>query len=304
MRFLKHLIGMAGVVWLAMTLSFFLLRVLPGDAITSEMMQGGANAEEIAAQRALFGLDAPLFTQYLRFLAGTLTGDLGYSLTSRESVSLILARNAWPTLSLGLSALGLASLFGVGLGLLSSLQLPFKLAQLLRFIIHLSLSLPVYWTGTLAIFVFTVLLGWLPAGGDGTLNQLLLPAAILGFHTAGAIARVTQVNIQQLMGASFVRTARAKGLPERVILWRHIFRAGLSPIIAVIALQAGFLLSGTVIIESLFVRSGLGRVLLKATLEQDYPVVQGVVILSALTYAGLNLLADAVSAWLDPRVSL
>lgn len=304
MRFLKHLAGMVGVIWLAVTLSFFLLRVLPGDAITAEMMQGGANAEEIAAQRALYGLDAPLFTQYARFLWGVVTGDLGHSLTSCEPVAEILLRNTGPTLSLALSALGFAGLFGVGVGVLSVLNLPFKLDQILRSIVHISLSLPIYWTGTLAIFVFTVLLGWLPPGGDGTFSQLLLPALVLGFHTAGAIARVTQTNMQQLLSASFVRTARAKGLSESAILWRHVLRAGLTPVITVIALQAGFLLSGTVIVESLFLRSGLGRVLLKATLEQDYPVVQGVVIISALAYAALNLLADALSARLDPRIAL
>ena len=136
------------------------------------------------------------------------------------------------------------------------------------------------------------------------MSQLILPVALLGYHTAGAIARVTHANVQEMLAADFVVTARAKGLPEARIVRAHVLRASLPPVIGVIALQAGFLFSGTVITETLFVRPGIGRLLVESVIQQDYPVVLGVVIFSAFIYAAANLVADLVTSWIDPRVTL
>jgi peptide/nickel transport system permease protein len=149
-----------------------------------------------------------------------------------------------------------------------------------------------------------VQLGLLPSAGGARLSQLILPVMVLGGHTAGVIARVMRSNVRDVLNADFVQTARAKGLSELRVLWRHVLRAAWPPVIGVIALQAGFLLSGTVITESMFVRPGLGRLLLDAVAQQDYPVVLGIVVLAAITYSLVNLVGDLVYRWADPRVTL
>ena len=156
----------------------------------------------------------------------------------------------------------------------------------------------------MAIVLFSAKLGWLPSTGTGRLEHLVLPVSVLGFHTMGGIGRVTQASVADARQASFVWVARSKGLPESHLVWRHILRVGLLPVITVTALQMGFLLSGTVITESLFVRPGIGRLLLNSVIEQDYPIVQGVVILSAVVYVILNTLADFLYRLVDPRIIL
>jgi ABC-type dipeptide/oligopeptide/nickel transport system permease component len=292
------------VIWLAATIAFFMLRVLPGDAIQAQLAQGGVDPAVIEARRAEQGLTDPVGIQYLRFISGILRGDLGYSLLSREPVTDMVARNILPTGTLAFGALILASLLGISLGILGALRVGRGVSFLAELPMSLSLSIPIYYTGTLAIYVFSVLLGWLPSAGASSLNHLILPVSVLGFHTAGSIARVTQGNVREILNADFVQVARAKGLRERIVIARHILRPALLPVIQVIALQAGFLLSGAVITESLFVRPGIGRLLLDATLQQDYPLVQGIVVLSAVMYAVLNTLADIARSLLDPRLRL
>ncbi len=295
---------MLGIIWLAVTLAFFALRVLPGDAIQSQLVQGGVDATVIEERRAEQGLTDPVGIQYLRFLTGILRGDFGYSLLSREAVSEMIARSLLPTATLALGALILATVLGIALGVIGALRMGGGLSIVTRLLISLSVSTPIYYTGTLAIYIFSVLLGWFPSAGASSFNHFILPVSVLGFHTAGSIARVTQANVSEVLDAEFIRVARAKGLRERDVILRHALRAGLLPVVQVIALQAGFLLSGAVITESLFVRPGLGRLLLDATLQQDYPLVQGIVVLAAITYAVLNMLADIVRLLLDPRIRI
>ncbi len=284
------------ILWLAVTLAFFALRVLPGDAIDTQLRDTGASAATINERRAALGLTDPLGEQYFRYLSGLLRGDLGVSLLDGRPVTEIIVEQFAPTAALALSALLIASLGGIGLGTLAALDT--SLSGLARLLLDLSLSLPLYWTGTLAIFVFAVQLNWLPSGG----SNVILPAAVLGFHTAGAVGQVIRVNVGEVMALDFVRTARAKGLSEGQVVLHHILRASLLPAVTVIALQAGFLLGGVVITESLFVRPGIGRVLLNATLRQDYPVVQGIIVLGAVIYTVLNTAADLLYRLIDPRV--
>jgi ABC-type dipeptide/oligopeptide/nickel transport system permease component len=291
---IRQVCALVGTLWLAATLAFFALRVLPGDALQAELLSSGASAQTIAERRAALGLDDPLVAQYWRFLAGALRGDLGVSLLDGRPVSEIVGQQVAPTLVLAASALVVAAVGGMALGTLAALG--WKAAQL---ILNLSLTTPLYWTGTLAIYVFAVRLDWLPTSGA---NNIILPAAVLGFHSAGAVGQVVRASVRDALGQDFVRTARAKGLRESGVIMRHVLRAALLPVVSVIALQAGFLLGGVVITESLFVRPGIGRVLLDATLRQDYPVVQGVVVLGALVYTLVNAAADALSRLLDPRL--
>ncbi len=299
---LNRIIAGLLTVWAAATLGFFALAVLPGDAIESQLARGGVDADIIAERRAALGLTDPVIVRYGRFIASLLRGDLGMSLLSGEPVSDAILRNMPPTLTLAASALLIASSTGILLGITSALTL-LHLSRLTRFITNLSLSMPIYWTGTIAIYVFTVQLGLLPSADAGRLSQLVLPVAVLGFHTSGVIARVTQSNLSAALAEDFVRTARSKGLPERWVIGVHAFRVVLPSVVAVIALQAGFLLSGTVITETLFVRPGIGRLLLDAVFQQDYPVVLGVVVLSAGIYSVVSFLADGVVRLVDPRVT-
>jgi ABC-type dipeptide/oligopeptide/nickel transport system permease component len=301
MQLVQRLVWGVVVMWLAATLVFFALRVLPSDAIAVQMMDSGASDAEIDALRAEQGLTDALLVQYGRFMGGLLRGDFGVSLLSGQPVSELIGFNLGATVSLTLAALGVAVIIGLGVGLAAGANAGL-IGRAGAFITNLALSTPVYWTGTLLIYVFTVQLALLPPGGGGRLSQLIMPAAVLGFHTAGAIARVVAQEVWQLRNADFVRVARAKGLPERRVLLTHIVRAGIAPVIAVIALQAGFLFSGVVVTETLFNRPGLGRLLLDATMRQDYPIVQGVVVLAALVYTLLNVMADVLVRLLDPRV--
>lgn len=199
-----------------------------------------------------------------------------------------------------LLAVLLAALGGLALGVLSAAD--GWAGRMARLLVGLALGVPIYWTATLAVVLFAVTLGWLPSSGTGSWRQLVLPVSVLAFHTLGAIARLTQISVREVRAMLFVRTAHGKGLPAGLVLRRHVLRVALPPAVTVIALQTGFLLGGAVIIESVFVRPGIGRLLLDSTLRQDYPVVQGVVVLTATAYVALNTLADIVHRLLDPRL--
>lgn len=291
------------VAWLAVSLAFGVLRWLPGDALDATMARAGASDAEIAARRLALGLDDPVWQQYALYLADVLRGDLGESLVSGQPVSEMIAQNLGPTAALAGGALLVAVALGVGLGVLSGVGRPAGVRYAAEGIASLALSTPVYWTGTLAIYLFTTVLDVLPGVGGRGVRYLILPVCVLGFHTAGSIARVTAGSIRAAAAMDFIRTARAKGLPESDVL-DHILRVGLLPVTAVVALQLGFLLGGTVITEMIFARRGLGKVLLAAIDTRDYPVIQGLVALSAVTYSLINALADVLYGLIDPRVRM
>lgn len=280
---------------LAVILAFIALRLLPGDAVTAELVQSGASETFIQERRAALGLDKPLLEQFIHYFSRMMRGDLGVSLSRGLPVSEMILQAMPPTLTLALAAFILGCGLGVFLGIMGAMYRNTSL------IISLILSTPIYWTGTLALFIFSAKLRLFPASGD---TSLILPAAVLGLHSAGSIAQVVRSSISQTLHLDFVRTARGKGLPERYILIRHVLRASLIPVVSVAALQAGFLFSGTVIVETLFLRPGLGRLLLDAVQRRDYPVVQGVILVSAVLYAAVNIIADLLYPRLDPRIRL
>lgn len=302
MNLIRRLAASLGVIWLAATLAFFALRVLPGDAVQAQLLGSGASASAIAERRAALGLDDPALVQYGRWLAGIGQGSLGVSLLDGQPVAAMIGQRLAPTLALALSALLVAVVLGICLGGTAGLERG-KGSRLAALLLDLALSMPMYWTGTLAIWLFAVQLGWLPFSQSSDVQGLILPAVVLGFHSAGAIGRVFSASVREAKDADFVRTARAKGLPEHAVLSRHIARASLLSAVTVIALQAGFLLSGIVITETLFVRPGIGRLLLDSVLRQDYPVVQGIVVWMAIVYTAVNAAADVIYALVDPRVS-
>lgn len=290
-------------VLIAVTLTFFALRVLPGDAIADVLRLSGASDSVIAQRRAQLGLDQPILVQYARTISALLGGDLGTSLVSGRPVAEMIGEQVGATVVLALGALVVATLIGLALGMLTVAGTGRPVRSLATLTTALSLASPVYWTGTLAIYLCSVQMRLLPStGGGSNLRNLLLPWVVLGFSLAGSIARVTAASVSQNLGQDYVRVARAKGLRERVVLLRHALRPALTPIIALIALQLGFLLGGAVVTEAMFVRQGVGQLMLRAVTERDFTVVQGVVIVSTLAYSLINVAADLIVAWIDPRV--
>jgi peptide/nickel transport system permease protein len=301
---LQHVFSFFLVIWLVATITFFALRVLPGDAIQTQLLQSGVSEVVIEERRSQQGFNDSIWLQYSRYIFQLMRGDLGYSLLDGQSVNEMITAQLLPTTTLGIAGIFIAVVLGIPLGIFTAIDIGYGLRSVCNLFITLSLSVPIYWTGTLAILVFSAQLRLLPAFGAGSLGQLILPASVLGFNSAGAIARVIQASINEVSSADFVRTAYAKGLPQHLIVRRHILRASLLPTITVIMIQAGFLLGGAVITESLFVRPGIGRLLLDRTLKQDYPVVQGIVVLAAIVYTLLNNLAELLYRLIDPRLSV
>lgn len=300
--FIRLFVQKTFTLWLAVSLMFVLLRILPGDAITAQLISSGASQGIISTQRAALGLDQPAAIQYATYLSRLLRGDLGESYLTGQPVGEIISFYVGNTLMLALCALLLSIALGLSLGILivsSRSQITRMLASTTM---NLALSLPIYWTGILAIAVFSIGLNVLPASGATDVRNLILPAGVLGFHTAGAIALMTRTQVENVTHADFVRTARGKGLRENTIWRRHILRVGLLPIVSVIALQAGFLLGGTVITEMLFLRPGLGTLLIDSVTRRDYPVVQGITLISASTFILVNGCSEWVNHMLDPRV--
>lgn len=297
---MRRILSSLATLWLAATLAFFALRLLPGDAIRSQLTESGAPASAIAERRAALGLDDPAHIQYGRYLAALAQGDLGTSLLNGLPVSALLADQLDATLELALAAMIVAVPLGLSLGA-GALMAGWG-GWLARAALALALSAPIYWTGTLAIYFFTAQLELLPSGGAGRLSQLVLPALVLGYQLAGGIAQVAQAALGEAIPMPHVTTARAKGLGAwRVGLW-HLLRPTLPPIVTQIGIQTGFLLSGAVITETIFSRPGVGRLLLDATLRQDYPLVQGVVVWAAAVFIFITLAADMLIALVDPRV--
>ncbi|MBL8163546.1 MAG: ABC transporter permease [Anaerolineae bacterium] len=288
------------IIWLAATLTFFLLRLHPGDAVEAQLIQVGAASDVIAERRSQLGLLDPLWLQYLRFCAGLLQGNLGVSLITGQLVSEMIIQRLPPTLELAFSAGILGSVLGVLGGVGAAVKLPYGLSWVAKINLSLALSVPIYWSGTMALLAVSYAL---PTGSGAEISRFVLPVLVLAFHMSGAVGQMVSTNIRLAMDMDFVRTAHAKGLRPVIILWRHVLRLGLLPTITVIGLQIGFLLGGAVIIESLFVRAGLGRLLLESTLQQDYPVVQGIVVLAAAVYAVVLSTCEALYRLIDPRIT-
>lgn len=298
----RRLFQTAFVLWLATTLTFLAFYFTPGDPAQVLLAASGASAEEVAQRRAELGLDASLPVQYIRYLIDLLQGDLGQSWLHGRSVARMIWEQLPPTVELSLAAMTIGVILGFALGILAAIRQGTWLDTLTSALAALGLAMPTYWTGLLAILFFSLYLRWLPATGDGSFRHLILPALTLGFALAGSIARLVRARVIEVMGQHYVLVARARGITPRPMLFGHILRPAIAPALTVIALQFGFLLGGAVITESVFARQGLGKLAVEAILWRDLPVVRGVVILGAVVYVLVNLLADLAQAWLNPRI--
>jgi len=299
---LRRLVGAAGILLLVSFVTFVLLDLAPGDAADT-LVGEYASAAQLGAVRREMGLDASLASRYLRFAsAAILHGDLGRSLISGRRVSELVAGRFMHTMTLALAAMTLA----VGGGTLAGVTAAARPGDYLDLAVMsaaiLGLSLPVFWVALLLIVVFSLRLGWLPVVGAGSVAHLILPAICLALPTTAVVARLMRASLLDVRGADYVRTAHAKGLPPHQVWHHHILRNGLIPVITLMGLHLGHLLGGTFVIETIFGWPGLGRLLVQAILDRDFPVVVGAVLLIAVIYQGLNLAVDVAHAWLDPRL--
>ena len=289
------LLGVVFVVMLTVDL-------LPGDAV-SLMLGEHATPQAVAALRDHLGLDKPLATRYVQYVGRLLTGDLGRSIQQNRPVASELA-DAWPaTLELTVAALVLAAFFGVGAGVVSAVWPSSFFDTLARLGSLFGLSLPVFWTGLVLIVIFAWWLPWLPVGGTGSPSHLVLPAVALALPSTAMIARMTRSSVLEVLREDYVRTARAKGVRERWVVTKHALRNAAIPVLTLLGLQAGQLMGGAVLTETVFAWPGLGRLMVKAIFARDYVLLQGAVLVFSLAFVLVNLIVDLSYGALDPRVS-
>jgi len=303
LRFLLRRLAGAVVVLIAVSfLTFALLDLAPGDA--AETLVGEyASADQLATVRHEMGLDAPLVSRYLRFAsAAILRGDLGRSLVSGRQVRELVTERFTHTVTLALVAVSLALAVGTLIGIAAAARPGGYLDLAVMSATTLGLSLPTFWVALLLIMVFSLHLGWLPVVGAGSPAHLVLPATCLALPTTAVVARLMRASLLDVKSADYVRTAHAKGLARHQVWRDHILRNGLIPVITLLGLHLGRLLGGTFIIETIFGWPGLGRLVVQAVLDRDFPVVVGAVLLIAIIYQVLNLAVDVALAGLDPRV--
>lgn len=288
--------------WAAVSLTFFALRLSAGDPVASLLSQGLASEAQAQALRRELGFDRPLAVQYLSFLAGLARGDLGISLYTGRPVVRTIGEQLPATLQLAGSGLAIAVVLGLGLGVLAAWKDRTLLGRASSALAGLATALPVAFTGVLALLAFLWLRQSLPMAFWGWARGLALPALVLGFGSAGALARVVQFGLLDSLRAEYVVGARARGVAAGPRLLWHALRPALPPAISLGALEAAYLFGGTVVTETVFSRPGLGRLLVGAILQGDYAVAQGVVALAALVYTASHLIADSLAMAIDPRL--
>ena len=283
------------------TLVFAFLHLVPGDPVEIMLGESAAPAD-VAALRHELGLDRPLAVEYVRFLGRAARGDLGRSIAYRAPVADVIASRYPATLELAVAAFLIALAVGVPLGVAAGVAPGSAVDRIARGASLLGACLPTVWLGPLLVLLFAIRLDWLPVSGRGTLANLVLPATTLGLGMAAVLIRLTRATMLSALRADHVRTARAKGVPEWRVVLVHALRNAAAPIATVAGLQAGALLAGTVITETIFAWPGLGRLVVQAIDARDYPLVQGCVLVIGVSYVAVNTLTDVAHRLLDPRL--
>src|SRR5215212_5227094 len=306
MRFaLKRLLFAVPVLLGVSVLTFLMLHLVPGDPVAAMFIgQGGAKAEQLEAVREQLGLNDPLPVQYVNYMKNVLQGNLGRSIRTNEPVSLMIQRNFPQTLQLTLASMALAIVIGVSFGVIAAIKRGRIVDNLVMLLALAGVSMPSFWLGLLLISVFSIWLNWFPVIGGSGWRGLVLPALALGFAAAAIIARMVRSSLLEVLGENYVVTARAKGLAEQRVILRHALRNAAIPVITIVGLQFGGLLAGAVIVEQVFSRQGIGRMLVSALQSRDFPVAQGGVLFVATVYVIVNLVVDLLYGVVDPRISV
>ena len=288
-------------VWLVVSIVFLLIHLVPGDPIL-QMLGEGAPAADVEATRHLYGLDRPLGEQYLHYWKGVLRGDLGPSLRFNQSVSKMIAQRYPYTLELTLASLLVAIVLSIPAGVRSAQRRNRWDDRLLSVVSLFGLSFPNFALGPILILFFAIKLGLLPVSGSGTVAHLVLPAIPMGGALAAILTRMVRTSMLEELGHDYIRTARAKGLPERTVVYRHALRNAMIPIITVLGLQFGALLAGAIVTEKIFSWPGIGRLTIDAIGNRDYYLVQGCILAIGLTYIAVNFLTDLLYSVANPRI--
>ncbi len=281
---------------------FLMLHLIPGDPASIYLGDNLATPERLERIRQEMGLDRPIHVQYLDFVGRALQGDLGRSLQNGRPVALELSERLPRTAELAAAAFIVSLLFGVSLGILSALRHNTWVDTLSMFVALVGVSMPIFWLGLLAILVFSIQLSWFPVTGQQGIVSLVLPATVLGVVSSATLARLVRSSMLEVLRHEYVTTARAKGLRERVVVRRHAFKNALIPVVTVLGLEVGSLLSGAVITETVFARPGIGKLIVDSIQSKDFTVVQGGVLFVAVVYVVVNLVVDVSYAFLDPRI--
>ena len=300
---LRRLLFMLPVVWGVSTFVFLIIHFIPGDPIDLMLGETATQVDRETLRRQL-ALDQPLWQQYTTFLQRLVQGDLGQSLHSKRAVRTLIAERLPATASLALAALCVSVGLAIPLGVLAALRPRSWLDTGSMILALLGVSMPNFWLGPLLILVFSIQFGWLPVSGrgDGSLSYLLLPAVTLGTGMMAILTRMTRSTMMETLREDYIRTATAKGLSTWVVVVKHALRNALIPLVTLIGLQGGALLAGAVITETIFAWPGLGELTVRAIQQRDYPVVQGCVLVIALTYVVMNMITDILYAVVDPRI--
>ncbi len=299
----SRLLSAVFVVFGVMCVVFFLVHLVPGDPV--EMMLGeSAQAADREALRHALGLDQPLLTQLWHFVSNLMTLNLGDSLYYRRPIIDILAERLPPTVQLASSSLLVAVVIALPLGAIAAIRKDTIWDQTAMGFSLLGLSIPNFWLGPIMIMIFSLWLGWFPVSGREGFGSLILPAVTLGLALSSILARMVRSTLLEVLNEDYIRTARAKGLNESAVVWRHGLRNAMLPVITLLGLQLGTLLGGAVITETVFSWPGVGSLMVEAIQRRDYPVVQVCILLISLSYVMVNIFTDIVYAWVDPRIRL
>jgi peptide/nickel transport system permease protein len=300
---LQRLLFTLPALWLILTMVFLLIHVVPGDPV-QQMLGEGARVEDVQQLRHALGLDLPALTQYGRYLAGLAHADLGRSFKYQAPVLQIIFERYPATLQLAVVALLVCVAIGIPAGVLAAHRRGHAADRAVGLFTLLGLAVPNFALGPVLILIFSIEFGWLPVSGrDGLLN-FVLPAITLGAALAAILTRMVRSSMIEELSSDYVRTARAKGLSTRAVLFRHAFRNALIPIITILGLQFGTLLAGTIVTETIFSWPGIGRLTVQAISSRDYPLLQGCILVIAVSYVLVNLVTDFVYALVDPRIRL
>ncbi len=291
-------------VWIATLAAVLLIHLVPGDPVRTMFAQSqGVTPAQIEEIRHNFGLDLPIYQQYFNYLVRLFHGDMGVTIRGQQPVLKLIMICLPYTLALTCSAMVVALLFGMTCGFIAAYKRGSWFDSALMVTAILGVSLPHFWLGLMLMLLFSVKWGLLPVAGTG-FEGLILPALTLGITNAAIIARLTRSSMIEIFSQDFIRTARAKGLPRTLVLYRHALRAGLIPVITMMGMQFTYLMGGAVIIENVFSWNGIGRLAVQAIFHRDYPLIQGFILVFAFIVAIVSLLLDILYAWLDPRIKV
>jgi len=298
---LKRMAMLIPVLFGVTIISFSLLQIVPGDPAV--LLAGeDANPDFIEAVRKEYGFDQPFHVQYFRFVSHAVQGDFGISIRNREPVINLLKQRFAFTVQLSFLSILIAAFIGLIAGVISATR-QYSIFDNLSMVGALfGISMPIFWLGLLLMLVFSVYLGWFPAGGSGSLKHLLLPAIALGAASAAVIARMTRASMLEVIRQDYIRTARANGLREWVVIYKHALKNAMIPVITVFGLEFGYMLGGAVLTETVFSLPGVGRLMVEGIFQRDYAVVQGSMLLVAATFVLVNLLTDIAYALFDPKI--